>query len=33
MTDSTETQVTEWLAGQRQPMIDLLRDLVDKGRD
>lgn len=29
MSSSTETQITEWLASQRQPMIELLRDVVN----
>ena len=29
MTTTPELQITEWLASQRQPMIDLLRDVVN----
>lgn len=29
MTATTESQITEWLASQKQPMIDLLRDVVN----
>src|SRR6266568_4340514 len=29
MPTSTEAQITEWIATQRQPMIDLLRDVVN----
>lgn len=29
MSNTTETQIIEWLASQKQPMIDLLRDVVN----
>ena len=29
MTATTESKITEWLASQKQPMIDLLRDVVN----
>ncbi|WNV06991.1 M20 family metallopeptidase [Tardiphaga sp. 709] len=29
MSNTTETRITEWLASQKQPMIDLLRDVVN----
>jgi hypothetical protein len=29
MPASTEAQITEWIASQKQPMIDLLRDVVN----
>jgi len=29
MPASTEAQITEWIASQKQSMIDLLRDVVD----
>ncbi len=29
MSESTETRVTEWLAAQKDAMVDLLREVVD----